>query len=87
MPGRSPYPLAVHWKCFTPASTAAIVFATAQEVSFWQWMPSRSGSMPSFPVSSEIAAVIRDGTMPPFVSHMTTRSAPASSAAATTDAV
>jgi hypothetical protein len=34
--------LAVHWKCGTPASTAATVFATAQEVSFWQWMPRRA---------------------------------------------
>ena len=72
----------------TPASTAAIVLATAQEVSFWQWMPSRSGaSRRSRSTTSSIAAVIIDGSMPPLVSHMTTRSAPASNAAATTDAV
>ena len=45
LPGRSPYPLAVHWKCGTPASTAAMVLATAQEVSFWQWMPSRGDGL------------------------------------------
>ncbi len=38
-------------------------------------------------ISSVIAAVIRDGSMPPLVSHMTTRSAPASSAVRTTEAV
>ena len=33
LPVRSPYPLIVPWTCVTPASTAAIVFATAQPAS------------------------------------------------------
>ena len=45
------------------------------------------GGSPRRAVRSPIAAVIRDGSMPPLVSHMTTPSAPASSAAATTLAV
>ena len=64
-----------------PADTAVRVFATAQAVSSWQWMPSRA------PVAAATAATtspISVGSMPPLVSHSATRSAPASTAVRTT---
>ena len=62
-----------------------MVLATAQEVSFWQWMPSRrTPRLPQPVAQSPIAAVTRDGSIPPLVSQMTTTSAPASSAVAAT---
>lgn len=70
-----------------PASTAATVLATAQAVSFWQWMPSSSGPTPSRAVRSAMAAVTWEGSIPPLVSQSTIRSAPAASAVSTTAAV
>ena len=71
------------------------MFATAHEVSFWQWMPSRRttssdvepSSSASRSATSCTARVTIEGSMPPLVSHMTATSAPASSAAAATEAV
>ena len=42
LPVRSPYPLRVPCTWVAPASTAASVLATAQPVSLWQWMPTRT---------------------------------------------
>ena len=80
LPVRSPCPFIVPWTCTTPASTAARVFATAQPVSLWQWMPR---STPTWAAADTMSA-IHDGSMPPLVSHRTTTSAPASAAVRTT---
>ena len=81
LPARSPYPLAQPCTWVTPASTATRLFATAQAVSSWQWMPSRA------PVAAATALTTSPsspGSMPPFVSHSATTSAPASVATRTT---
>ncbi len=65
----------------TPAATAVSVFATAQAVSSWQWMPSRA------PVAGATAATTSPsslGSIPPLVSQSATTSAPASAATRTT---
>ena len=87
LPGRSPYPLAVPCTWRTPASTAAMVLATAQAVSFCACMPSRSGAIPVRATSPSITAVTWEGSMPPLVSQRTKRSAPAASAVSATAAV
>ena len=79
LPVRSPYPLAVHCAWVAPASTAAMVFATAHAVSSWQWMPRRAPPVRSF--TSVTTAVIRLGRQPPLVSHRTLTEAPAAVAA------
>ena len=79
---RSPYPLAVHCTWVTPLSTAVNVLATAHPVSSWQWMPRRPWTALR---TSETTFPIPVGSMPPFVSHMTTTSAPAAKAARITD--
>ena len=81
LPERSPYPLAVPCTCVAPASTAASELATAHAVSSWQWMPSLTWVACS---TSLTTSAIPSGSMPPLVSHRATRSAPASTAAATT---
>ena len=79
LPVRSPWPFTVPWMCITPASTAAMVFATAQPVSLWQWTPRSTPIAPAAVTTSPIC----EGSMPPLVSHSTTTSAPASAATRT----
>ena len=57
-----------------PASTAARVFATAQPVSLWQWMPTRT---PVLSRTSCTTSATQGGSMPPLVSHSAITSAPA----------
>ena len=80
LPVRSPWPLTVPCTCMAPASTAAIVLATAQPVSLWQWMPR---SMPTCAAASTTAP-LPPGRMPPLVSQPTRADAPASAAVLTT---
>ena len=79
LPVRSPMPLIVPCTCVAPASTAMSVLATAQPPSSWQWMPiATPGSASRTSVTSRAMSLGSDG---PFVSHSTSRSAPASAAA------
>ncbi len=79
LPVRSPMPLTVPWICVAPDSTAVSVFATAQPESSWQWIPRSASGRASRTIASAVR--ICGGSEPPFVSHSTSRSAPASAAA------
>ena len=79
LPVRSPIPLTVPCTCVAPASTAVSVLATAQPESSWQWIPSAVPGSASRTTASAVR--ICGGSEPPFVSHSTRRSAPASAAA------
>ena len=78
-PVRSPIPLIVPCTCVAPACTATIVFATPHPVSSWVCMPNAVFGIRSRTVLT--ASLTSNGSDPPFVSHSTTRSAPASAAA------
>ncbi|CPU63876.1 Uncharacterised protein [Mycobacteroides abscessus] len=91
LPVRSPYPFTVPCTCAAPASTAASVFATAQPESLCACIPSsaspgsasRPCGSPTASRSSATVSATHVGSMPPFVSHSATTSAPASNAACT----
>ena len=57
-----------------PASTAASVLATAQPVSLWQWMPTRTSVVS---ITSWTTSETHLGSIPPLVSHSAITSAPA----------
>ncbi len=64
-----------------PAPTAASVLATAQPESLWQWIP--SGVWGSASRTAATTSATWNGSAPPFVSHRSMESAPASDAAFT----
>ena len=78
---RSPYPLIVPCTWLAPASTAASVLATAQPVSLWQWMPTRT---PVVSMTSLTTSETHGGSIPPLVSQSAITSAPASYAVRST---
>ena len=85
MPVRSPYPLSVPCTWVAPASTADSVFATAQPVSLWQWIPTLwSAEAPVDSLTSWTTSPTQSGSMPPFVSQSAATSAPASKAVRST---
>ena len=77
-PARSPYPLMHPWTWVAPASTAAKLFATAHPLSLWKWTPSTHEVLAR---TSETTWDAPAGSIPPFVSHSTSASAPEVSAA------
>ena len=81
LPVRSPYPLMVPCTWVAPASTAARVLATAQPVSLWQWMPTRT---PVDSTTSLTTSPTQPGSIPPLVSHSAITEAPASYAVRST---
>ncbi len=78
-PHRSPTPLTVPWACVAPAPMAAWALARASPPSLCVWMPTRAEHRPR---TAAVASAICSGRPPPFVSHNTSVSAPAASAAA-----
>ncbi len=63
------------WTWVAPASMAASEFATAQPLSLWAWMPTRT---PVVSITSWTTSETQSGSIPPLVSHRATTSAPAS---------
>ena len=82
LPVLSPQPFKQAWTCVAPLSTAIIVFATAISASLCTWIP----ISPRFKfITFSVICLISIGIVPPFVSHKTIASAPASDAAFTVD--
>ncbi len=79
LPHRSPTPLIVPWAWVAPAAMAAWALATASPASLCVWMPTRAEHRRR---TAAVASATNSGRRPPFVSHRTSASAPAASAAA-----
>ena len=83
LPVRSPRPFNVPCTWRTPAITAAMLLATAQPVSSWQWIPSVA-SLPTNAFTFVTISATSCGSEPPLVSHITKCVAPFITAASTT---